>query len=350
MSSQINPNSINQNYPVAGVDNNSQGFRDNFASIKTNFTITQRELDDLMIKVLVKAPLTYGPTPTSVNNTLGGAVISDVVLKDVGFTTVSQGTKSDSGTVTLDFSQGNYHTITLSGASALTTLAFANWPSAGTWAQLRLRVTVSNITHSLALTSDSTYSGGKNISGYDAVGVNTIRWAQTGVYEFCFSTLDAGTNINVEQVFSSVTQPLTTAAAITSNVVIATNTFSQVTGLSVAAQPNKLYKLSAHIPHELNTTNVVAFALNFSSGNCVYMNEQQGDVSGSYVATITTNNSNVNQQTISVANAVVSCRMTGTYSHTGNNAVSLNVVALTEAGNLTVKPGAFLTLEQLCDI
>ena len=34
MSSQINPNSINQSYPVAGADNNSQGFRDNFAAIK----------------------------------------------------------------------------------------------------------------------------------------------------------------------------------------------------------------------------------------------------------------------------------------------------------------------------
>ena len=34
--SSINTNGINTNYPVPGVNNNSQGFRDNFAAIKTN--------------------------------------------------------------------------------------------------------------------------------------------------------------------------------------------------------------------------------------------------------------------------------------------------------------------------
>jgi len=32
--SNINPNNINAAYPVAGVDNDSQGFRDNFTNIK----------------------------------------------------------------------------------------------------------------------------------------------------------------------------------------------------------------------------------------------------------------------------------------------------------------------------
>ena len=38
MSSNINPNNIDTAYPVAGQDNDSQGFRDNFTNIKTNFS------------------------------------------------------------------------------------------------------------------------------------------------------------------------------------------------------------------------------------------------------------------------------------------------------------------------
>jgi hypothetical protein len=37
MASQINFNIIDGTYPVAGQDNSSQGFRDNFTNIKNNF-------------------------------------------------------------------------------------------------------------------------------------------------------------------------------------------------------------------------------------------------------------------------------------------------------------------------
>ena len=42
---KIDPNTINPNFPSAGQENNSQGFRDNFASIQTNFARAQEELD-----------------------------------------------------------------------------------------------------------------------------------------------------------------------------------------------------------------------------------------------------------------------------------------------------------------
>ena len=49
MSSNINPNNIDTTYPVAGQDNDSQGFRDNFTNIKNNFTEAQTELNDLLL-------------------------------------------------------------------------------------------------------------------------------------------------------------------------------------------------------------------------------------------------------------------------------------------------------------
>jgi hypothetical protein len=48
MASQINPNDIDGAYPVAGQDNNSQGFRDNFTNTKTNFTYAANEITDFL--------------------------------------------------------------------------------------------------------------------------------------------------------------------------------------------------------------------------------------------------------------------------------------------------------------
>ena len=47
MASNIVPDTIDDAYPVAGEDNDSQGFRDNFNIIKTNFTYSKSEIEDL---------------------------------------------------------------------------------------------------------------------------------------------------------------------------------------------------------------------------------------------------------------------------------------------------------------
>lgn len=47
MASNIVPDTIDDAYPVAGQDNDSQGFRDNFNIIKTNFTYSKQEIEDL---------------------------------------------------------------------------------------------------------------------------------------------------------------------------------------------------------------------------------------------------------------------------------------------------------------
>lgn len=51
MSSNINPNNIDREFPVAGQDNDSQGFRDNFTSIKNNFSFASAEISDLQNSV-----------------------------------------------------------------------------------------------------------------------------------------------------------------------------------------------------------------------------------------------------------------------------------------------------------
>jgi len=55
--SSINPNNIDGTYPIAGQDNDSQGFRDNFTNIKNNFTFAYDELTDLQSKAVLKSAL-----------------------------------------------------------------------------------------------------------------------------------------------------------------------------------------------------------------------------------------------------------------------------------------------------
>ena len=49
MTSQINYSNINENFPVPGVDNDTQTFRDNFDSIKTNFRHAEDEITALQL-------------------------------------------------------------------------------------------------------------------------------------------------------------------------------------------------------------------------------------------------------------------------------------------------------------
>ena len=144
MSSNINPNNIDTTYPVAGQDNDSQGFRDNFTNIKNNFTETQTEINDLQTKVVVKSAL----TGTTIDNDFAGSVMKAAETRDIRETVVAQGTTS--GTVTLNYASGPYHTVTTSGNI---TLAFSNLPATSKHGKLRLAVTVANVAHTLTFPS-----------------------------------------------------------------------------------------------------------------------------------------------------------------------------------------------------
>ena len=65
MTSQINFGAINASYPVAGQDNNSQGFRDNFTTIKANFVAAKTEIESIQ---------TNGAVKNADNNFLGNTI------------------------------------------------------------------------------------------------------------------------------------------------------------------------------------------------------------------------------------------------------------------------------------
>ena len=184
MTSAINPNNIDGAYPVAGQDNDSQGFRDNFTNTKTNFEYAAEEITDLQNKAVLKAALTGG----TLNNNMAGSLLSNAQLQDMSETRVALGTIS--GTATIDYSAGPYYTLTTSGSVSL---SFTNFSVAGTTSRVRVQITVASTAHTLTLPS-AVSVGTSNIQG---ISSNVITFSLAGTYEFEFETVDAGTTITV---------------------------------------------------------------------------------------------------------------------------------------------------------
>jgi hypothetical protein len=191
MTSQINPNNINGAYPVAGQDNNSQGFRDNFTNTGTNFQYAANEITDLQQKVIVNTQLIGGATLANQNNMLGAPLI-DALISDFAAAAVPLGVIG--GTVTINYVSGHYQTFT---TNASVTLGFSNFPPAGRMGIVTVQITVANAVHAVTLpTSVSVNVVG--IQGYNPAN-RTIIFATAGVYSFTFITSDGGATITINE-------------------------------------------------------------------------------------------------------------------------------------------------------
>ena len=222
MTSNINPNDINGNYPVAGQDNNSQGFRDNFTNTSTNFQYAANEITDLQNKAVLKAAL----TGTTLNNDMNGAVLSNAQLLDMSETVNPLG--SLSGSVAINYTLGSYQTVTTNGPISL---GFSNWPVAGTAGTVVVQVTVVNTSHSITFpTAVSVNTLG--IQGLDT-STNVLTVAAVGTYTFAFTTVNSGSSITIAEVnkelqpFNNSSENLADAAA--ANLAVTTSYFSTVT-------------------------------------------------------------------------------------------------------------------------
>jgi hypothetical protein len=186
MSSNINPNNIDGAYPVAGQDNNSQGFRDNFTNTKTNFQYASDEITDLQNNVLLKAAL----SGSVLDNDMLGSLIYNGVAADFGLTRVALGTAS--GSTTIDYSLGHFQTLTTGGSISLN---FSNFPAAGITGIVFLQLTVSNATYTLTFPASVSI----NTLGVQGLftGTNEMRFAATGTYLFQFITSDGGSSITL---------------------------------------------------------------------------------------------------------------------------------------------------------
>lgn len=184
MTSAINPNDIDGTYPVAGQDNNSQGFRDNFTNTKTNFQYAANEITDLQTNVLLKAAL----TGTTLDNDMGGSPLSNANIYDFSAVSAILGTLS--GTVTINYIAGHYQTVTTGGSISL---AFTNFPAAGNFGIVRVQITVTSTAYTVTLPA-AVSVGTATLQGYSS---SVITFNRAGTYTYDFTTSDGGTTISV---------------------------------------------------------------------------------------------------------------------------------------------------------
>ena len=229
MTSAINPNNIDGTYPVAGQDNNSQGFRDNFTNTSTNFQYAADEITDLQNKAVLKAAL----TGTVLNNNMNGSILSNAQLQQMTQTAVPLGTLA--GSVTLNFAAGSYQTLTTNGAVSIT---FSNLPVSGVLGSITLQVTVVSTAHTLTFPSAVSV----NTAGIQGLNINTnvMTFAAVGTYAFTFSTSNGGATVNIVEVnkelqpFNNSSENLSSSGV--ANLAVTTSYFSTVSA-STATLP-----------------------------------------------------------------------------------------------------------------
>ena len=119
MTSQINTDNIDATYPVAGQDNDTQGFRDNFSNIKTALSTAKGEITKLQTNTILAANLADNSV---VENDLQGSSINNGYYNN--FHGVSY-INTVSSQTDVDISNGSIQVFTLTTNVAFT---FRNWP------------------------------------------------------------------------------------------------------------------------------------------------------------------------------------------------------------------------------
>jgi hypothetical protein len=209
MTSQINTNGINVNYPVPGENNSSQGFRDNFAQIRNNLNTGAAEITDLQNKVVLKAALDN----SVLNNDMANTLISNASTSGFRATTFNLG-NALSGTVLVDVNRADVHYGSVTGD---VTFQFGGWAPTNTESNVVLRLTVANTEANIQLPSQCISSNNnfgvvllENYANISGTATLTAP-ANTSILEYTFSTIDCGNTISV----SPTNRPFQTTQVIT---------------------------------------------------------------------------------------------------------------------------------------
>jgi len=161
MTSAISTTNIDPEYPVAGIDNNSQGFRDNFNNIKIALEVASEEIGDLQTYTAKLGNADSTPvTNDFLGNNIVNATYNEFYGKAINLGTVNPVDGPGPVTVDIDLESGPLQVITL-GTGTSYTLVFKNWPvttSPLKYASVRLHIKGDGLT-SKPVTFSNTPSG-----------------------------------------------------------------------------------------------------------------------------------------------------------------------------------------------
>lgn len=109
-------NKIRVDYPQAGKDNDSQGFRDNFKNIKYAFTATDAAITDLQTNAV----------KLNGENDFGFGTIKKATLQGTVTKVYDESPNPRTGYINVDYQEGSYQKFSIS--SGTSTLSVINWP------------------------------------------------------------------------------------------------------------------------------------------------------------------------------------------------------------------------------
>jgi hypothetical protein len=196
MASLVNPFNINGNYPIAGQDNDSQGFRDNFTNIKNNFIFIKQEVEDMQSKVILKSAL----SGSSLDNNFLGSQVKNIQTKNQSETVYDWGEVGGATAteIQLDLALGNIHKLNATGSIKINSV-IKNWPAALQYAKVVLYINISSITNTLELPSTLT-TDTSGLPGLRVVASSKlITFTDSGDYIFEFTSVDSGTTVFVRE-------------------------------------------------------------------------------------------------------------------------------------------------------
>ena len=179
MTSAIVSSTINQNFPVAGQDNNSVGFRNNFTYIKTGLATAAGEITALQATT----------AKTNADNDFNGVKIENAET-NLLYGTVLTGNQTSNLTVEVPNAEYFSHTFTGTGNR---TVSFTNWPAGG-FSKIRLDLQDGGIARNITFQ----VSSGTIFADSDLTYPLVTSGTAAKHYIFDVWTIDGGDNIFIK--------------------------------------------------------------------------------------------------------------------------------------------------------
>lgn len=161
---------INDAYPVAGQDNNTQGFRDNFKNTKVSLELLDEDVNNLKLNSVVL---------TNPVNDFSNNIIKQAIFQDCGNVVFDTTTENQLGDVTLDYKNGSYQKYKINYGTH--TFSVSNWPGTNRSGSMILSV--------VTATNSATY----------------VNFSSVNIYNYSTSTLPvliSGPNPAIFQLWS----------------------------------------------------------------------------------------------------------------------------------------------------
>lgn len=196
MTSAINYSAINTAYPVAGVDNNSQGFRDNFTAISTGLSTAKTEISALQQNTVLTQDLATSSIPV-VNNLLG-STISNGLYSQFNPVVYNLGNVTSAGSL-ININNGPVQQVRLTASATLT---FSNWGAAGSYSVIRLIVQGDQSAIRIATLATTNSGVMRTATGWTGgTSPITVSLGTTNLFEVIEAwTVDAGAHVYIKNV------------------------------------------------------------------------------------------------------------------------------------------------------